>query len=253
MATKNIAVKKKKKSWLSIQAPEFMGHAILGESNVYEKEELVGKTLCLNLATITNDMKKQNINVTFKVIGVHEGKGQTQLVDYVLVPSYIKRLIRRKREKVEDSFLAKTKDGKVVRVKPIAITNSDTYNSIVTKIRLGMKAMIRNELKEKTYDEFVTDLMSMKIQKAMKEKLNKIYPLKYVDVRQILLEEKGKVKDEEINEDLIFQTSKEEDIEEEEEEKKPAKKGKDSESEEAEEESEDEDESVADEEDLEDK
>jgi small subunit ribosomal protein S3Ae len=238
MATKNIAVKKKKKVWLSIQAPEFMGHAVLGESNVYEKEELVGKTLCLNLATITNDMKKQNINVTFKVVGIHEGKGQTQLVDYVLVSSYIKRLIRRKREKIEDSFLARTKDGKVVRVKPIAITNSDTYNSIITKIRLGMKAMIKNSLKEKTFEEFVSDLTNLKLQKEMKEKLNKIYPLKYVDIRQILLEEKGKIKDEEINEELIFR-AKEEDLDEEDEEKETKT---DSESEETEEEELDEEE-----------
>lgn len=237
MATKNIAVKKKKKVWLSIQAPEFMGHAVLGESNVYEKEELVGKTLGLNLATITNDMKKQNINVTFKVVGVHEGKGQTQLVNYVLVPSYIKRLIRRKREKIEDSFLARTKDGKVVRVKPIAITNSDTYNSIITKIRLGMKAMIKNALKEKTFEEFINDLMSMKFQKEMKEKLNKIYPLKYVDVRQILLEEKGKVTDEDLNEALIFKPSKEEDLEDEsDDEKEDSKEETDSETEETEEE-----------------
>lgn len=219
MATKNIAVKKKKKVWLGIQAPEFMGHTILGESNVYEKEELIGKTLCLNLATITNDMKKQNINVTFKVVGVHEGKGQTELVNYVLVSSYVKRLVRRSREKVEDSFLAKTKDGKVVRVKPIAITNADTYNSIVTKIRLGMKTLIKNALKEKTFNEFVNDLMNMKFQKEMKDKLNKIYPLKYVDVRQILLEEKGKVKEENLSEELIFKPSKEEEVEDSEEEK----------------------------------
>jgi ribosomal protein S3AE len=195
-----------------------MGNLLLGESNVYEKEELVGKTLNLNLATITNDMKKQNIIVTFKVTGVADNKGQTQLVNYVLVPSYIKRLIRRSREKIDDSFLARTKDGKVVRVKPIAITNADTFNSIITKIRLGMKSLIKTALKERTYDEFVNDLISMKYQREMKEKLNKIYPLKYIDIRQILLEEKGKVVDDNI-EFVLPVKSKEEDLDESPEEK----------------------------------
>jgi ribosomal protein S3AE len=214
MATKNIAVKKKKKVWLSIYSPESMGNLLLGESHVYEKEELIGKTLTLNLATITNDMKKQNINVTFKVVSVAENKGHTELVNYVLVSSYIKRLIRRNREKIDDSFLAKTKDGKVVRVKPIAITNSDTFNSIVTKIRLGMKALIKSALKQRTYDEFVNDIISMRFQKEMKEKLNKIYPLKYIDVRQILLEEKGKVKDDDDIEFVLPVKTKEEDLDE---------------------------------------
>ncbi|MFA6072675.1 MAG: hypothetical protein WC758_01005 [Candidatus Woesearchaeota archaeon] len=212
MATKNIAVKKKKKVWLSIQSPEFMGNVLLGESHVYGKEDLIGKTLNLNLATITNDMKKQNINVSFKVIDVVDNKGQTQLVNYVLVPSYIKRLIRRNREKIEDSFVVKTRDGKIVRVKPIAITNSDTYNSIVTRIRLGMKAMIKTALNQKTYEEFVSDLMSMKFQKEMREKLNTIYPLKYVDVRQILLEEKGKVQEDNLSPEDIFPQNTEEEV-----------------------------------------
>jgi small subunit ribosomal protein S3Ae len=218
MATKNIAVKKKKKVWLSVHAPEFLNNVFLGESHVYAKEDLVGKTLSLNLATIINDMKKQNINVTFKVVDVVDNKGQTKLVNYMLVTSYIKRLIRRKREKIEDSFLAKTRDGIVVRVKPIAITNSDTYNSIVTRIRLGMKAMIKNALKQKTYEEFVSDLIAMKFQKEMKDKLNKIYPLKYVDVRQIILEEKGKVGEDDSEEEIVL--TKEEDVEEDESEDK---------------------------------
>ncbi len=196
MATKNIAVKKKKKVWLSIYSPDFMGNIFLGESFVYGKEDLMGKTLNLNLATVTNDMKKQNINVSFRVIGVEDGKGQTQLVNYLLSPSYIKRLIRRKRNKIEDSFLVKTRDGKVVRIKPIAITNNETYNSIVMRIRAGMKDMVRRAVKEKTYEEFIVDILALKFQKEMKDKLNKIYPLKYVDVRQAVLEERGIVTEE---------------------------------------------------------
>ena len=156
----------------------FRGNIFLGESFVYGKEDLMGKTLNLNLATVTNDMKKQNINVSFRVIGVEDGKGQTQLVNYLLSPSYIKRLIRRKRNKIEDSFLVKTRDGKVVRIKPIAITNNETYNSIVMRIRAGMKDMVRRAVKEKTYEEFIVDILALKFQKEMKDKLNKIYPLK---------------------------------------------------------------------------
>jgi small subunit ribosomal protein S3Ae len=221
MATKNIVVKKKKKVWLSIYSPESLGNLMLGESNVYEKEELIGKTLSLNLATITNDMKKQNINVTFKVTDVSDNKGRAQLVDYVLVASYLKRLVRRSREKIEDSFLARTKDGHIVRVKPIARTNADTFNSIITKIRLGMKALIRTALKERTYEEFVNDLISLKIQKEMKEKLNKIYPLKYIDIRQVSLEEKGKLVDDNV-EFVLPQKAEEEDLDESSEEKSEA-------------------------------
>lgn len=189
MAVKNVSTKKRaKKNWVSIYAPDVFNKAFLGESYVYGKEDLIGKPLNLNLATFSNDMKKQNMNILFKVANVHEGKGQAEIMGLVLSQSYIKRLVRRGKNKVEDSFLAKTSDGKTIRVKPVIITNARTHQSVISKLRLEARTLVKRILKKSTLDQFIKDLTDLKIQKELKEKLQKVYPLRYFDIRQVSTE-----------------------------------------------------------------
>ncbi len=202
MAVKNVSTKKKsKKAWVSVYAPDIFNKAFLGESYVYGKEELIGKTLNLNLSTFTNDMKKQNMNVFFKISGVHEGKGQAEVIGLILSQAYIKRLVRRGKNKIEDSFLAKTNDQKTVRIKPIMITNAKAHQSVVSRLRLEAKAHIKRMLKNHTVESFIKELTDLKIQKEIRDKLQKIYPLKYFDVRQVVLE-----KDKVVVDELIAET-----------------------------------------------
>lgn len=198
MASKNVVVKKKKKNWYTLYAPESLNNAFLGETTVYAPEAMIGKTVSMNLAMITGDMKKQNVITTFRVTEVKEGKGLTELVGYSLSLAYIKRLVRRKRDKIDDSFLAKTKDSKIVRVKTVAMTNSKTYDSASSAIRLSLRAKIKKALKEATFEEFVNSLVNIRLQKEWKNSLGKIYPLKFLEVRYVSLEDvKKNIKDEE--------------------------------------------------------
>ena len=61
-------VKLKKKQWYQIVAPNQFDNVTLGETLVAEPKAMLGKTLTHNLMNLTNDTKKQNINIHFKVI-----------------------------------------------------------------------------------------------------------------------------------------------------------------------------------------
>ena len=199
MATKkNISAKRKKKAWYGLYAPESLNSAFLGETHVYSSSELIGKTVKMNLSMITGDMKKQNVVTTFRVNEFKDNKGLSELIGYALSLAYIKRLVRRKRNKIDDSFLAKDKDGKLVRIKTVVMTNAKTYDSANSAIRLSLRAKIRKTLKEMSFNEFVNALINIRLQKDWKSSLNKIYPLKFLEVRHASLEESKKVlKDEE--------------------------------------------------------
>ena len=115
---KVVAKKVKRKRWYTVLAPALFGEKILGESYVAEPANLVGKFLSLNLMNVTGDPKKQNINAKFKVVKVADGKGHTELQSFNLLPSSVKRIVRRGRDKITDSFLCVTSDKRLVRVKP---------------------------------------------------------------------------------------------------------------------------------------
>jgi len=93
-----------KKEWYPILAPKIFQNVVLGETHVYEPEQMVGKCLTKNLMSLTNDVKRQNININFKVVNVQNGKGLTDIIGYYMVQSSIKRLIRKNIEKISMSF-----------------------------------------------------------------------------------------------------------------------------------------------------
>lgn len=181
----NTSTKRKKKVWVPIYAPKMLNDAYLGESLVSDKDAMVGKSLTLNLSIFTRDMKKQSTDVSFRVKSVVDNKGLTDVTGLSLTNSYVKRLVRRGKSKVEDSFLAVTKDGFTLRIKPIVITNNLVNSEIKSKIRSIAKEELTNLAAGNNVEDVYEVLLAQKIQKELKDKMSKLYPLRYVDVRQI--------------------------------------------------------------------
>ncbi|MGM5482912.1 MAG: hypothetical protein ACQESF_05595 [Nanobdellota archaeon] len=178
-------VKWKKKKWVKIIAPKTFKSAVLGESLVLSTQNLVGKTVESNLMTLTGDMKKQNINVKFRVNKITEGQAHTTFKSYKLIPSSVKRMIRRTRDRVDHSFLAKTKDGFTIRTKPLIITNSNTSNTVLTLIRKKTEALLSKHLAKISLDEFVSEVLNHKIQNELKKQVKDVYPIKICEMRAI--------------------------------------------------------------------
>ena len=146
------AVKVKKKKWHPIIAPKQFNEVVLGETYVSETTEIASKYLTANLSTIMRSMRKQNVNIHFRVTEVKDGKGYTIIIGYSLINAAIKRLVRRGRDKVADSFICKTKDKKIMRIKPLIITMHKGTKSIQSAIRLEARRVIREFAFSKTAD-----------------------------------------------------------------------------------------------------
>lgn len=182
MAIKS-TIKKKKKVWIPMYAPKFLNESFLGESLVSDKQAMIGKSLTLNLSIFTRDMKKQSTDVSFKVKSIVDNKGITEVTGLSLTNGYVKRLVRRGKSKVEDSFTVKSKDGRTIRLKPIVITNNVVNQSVASKIRALTKEKLTELVEKHSAEEFFELLLQQKSQKDLKDILSKLYPLRYVDVR----------------------------------------------------------------------
>lgn len=178
-------LKWKKKKWVKIVAPKEFKSASLGESLVMAPENLVGKTVESNLMTITGDMKKQNINVKFCINSIKDGQAVTSLKSYNVIPSAVKRMVRRARDRIDHSFVAETKDGAKVRVKPILITAANTSNSVLTMLRKKTEALITKHLSKTKKDDIITEVLNHKLQSELKKHLKDVYPLRVCEIRKI--------------------------------------------------------------------
>jgi ribosomal protein S3AE len=176
-----------RKEWFQILAPRIFNNAYLGETHVFESRQMMGKGLTANLMNLTNDSKRQNININFEVIDVQNDKGITNIVGYFMVPSSVKRLIRRNIERIDMSFSCKTSDNKDLRVKPLMITRSATTGSVVAKIRKTARDFLVKHIANSTYDGLISNLVNHNIQSTLRKDLSKIYPLRICEIRSMEL------------------------------------------------------------------
>jgi len=186
------AAKVRKKKWIPVLAPKIFNNAHMGDTHVGEEEEVLRKGMTLNLSTVMGDMRKQGYVARFDITKIHEGKAYASLTGLVMTPSGTKRLLRRGRSKIEDSFLVRLKDERIVRVKPLLVTISRCSKAAQTSIRLSVREKLKEVLANSTLDSFVNEIIGVKIQRVLKDIGNKHHPTRSADIRAIVLLPKHK-------------------------------------------------------------
>ncbi len=174
-----------KKEWYPIIAPKIFQNAVLGETYVYKPEQMIGKCVIKNLMSLTNDVKRQNINLNFEVANVQNGRAFTNITGYYMVQSSIKRLVRKNIKKIDMSFSCKTSDNKNLQVKPLLITRAATTGSVATKIRKNAQDFLVKYISSISYDNLINDLVSHKLQNFLRKETNTIYPLRVCEIRSM--------------------------------------------------------------------
>ena len=185
-------VKLKKKQWYQIVAPKQFENVVIGETLVSDANAMLGKTLTHSLMNLTNDIKKQNVNIHFKIVEIEGNKGKTSIIGYEIIPYSVKRFVRRNSEKMDLSFTCETADKVFLRVKPLVITKADVKGSIAAKMRNSIVQSLIKTINKMKYDELINDLISHKLQSLMRENLNKVYPLKVCEIRYAGIEYRAK-------------------------------------------------------------
>lgn len=182
---KQIKAKTKKKRWMPIVAPKSFNSTVLGETYVAEAEEALDKSVRTNLMVLADDPRKQMYNLRFDIHSVKDGKAETQLISIEMTPSYIKRLIRRNRDKIEDSFIVRIAGGRMVRVKPVIVTRTLTSKPAQTEIRLMVRQKIKEIYNKMRMDDIVHDMIEGRTQRILKDICSKTHPVRSADIRHV--------------------------------------------------------------------
>jgi small subunit ribosomal protein S3Ae len=186
---KKTETRAKKKKWFQILAPKIFLEQVLGETYKHDAESMVGKSLTVNLMNLTGDPKKQSVNVTFRVTQVKDSKGITGCVSYKMSSAGVKRLVRRNRARIDDSFVVRTSDGKHVQIKPLILTRFTTNKSVLSAMRKAVREHLQKHMATSTFDSFIKDLVAFKVQSKLREILKKIYPVVACEIRFLKLED----------------------------------------------------------------
>ncbi|MBW3021989.1 hypothetical protein KY328_03645 [Candidatus Woesearchaeota archaeon] len=184
------SLKIKKKRWIPVVAPKVFRNVVIGESHVLDPENLVGRIMKVNLMNLTNDIKKQNMYVDLKVKEIKNANAQTEVIGYGMTTASIKRVVRRNKDKIDDSFVVETANNLNVRVKPLMLTRNKASGSAKSSLVRINREKIAEYMKKNNYDTFVQEVISTKFQRGMREQLGKVYPLRLYEIRAFKIESK---------------------------------------------------------------
>jgi small subunit ribosomal protein S3Ae len=184
---KKIETKAKKKRWCTLIAPKTFLEQEIGETLFELPKSIIGKKVTVNLMALTGDPKKQGFNVTFEITEVKENSAMTECIAFEMTPASVKRMVRRGRERLDDSFVAMTNDGKLVRIKPFMLTRFNTSKSVTTAIRKLVQREVQKYVNSNTFDSVVKDLVANRLQSKVRELLKKIYPTNVFEIRRLYL------------------------------------------------------------------
>lgn len=178
-------VRKGKRKWYPIHAPALFNQQLIGETMVWETEAMLDKPLKVNVMSLTGNPKKQNMEAHFIVTDVKEGVAHTKATGLHLQHNAAKRLARKGRSKVSDSFLAKTANDELIRIKPIIMTRSKADNAIQRALRAKAKQVIRAFTAQYNIETLITEIVQGRLQRFVKDQLEEVFPVRSADIRSL--------------------------------------------------------------------
>ncbi len=193
MAVKKVSKAKKgiRKKFYEVEVPMISARVSLYGAS---EEEFDGRAVKLDL---TRSLRGRSFELRLKI--KWDGKkliGEPRSLG--LIGSYIRRMMRKGVDYVEDSFIAECKDVKL-RVKPFLITRNRVSRGVRNALRETARKYLEGHLKTRSSKELFEEIMANKLQKNLSVKLKKIYPLAFCEIRvfEIVGElERGEVEEE---------------------------------------------------------
>ena len=217
-AARKVKDRWKAKSWYSVLAPPAFDSVTVADTLADNPGALINRVTAVSLQDLTNDFRKSHIKLFFKINKVEENNAHTQYAGHTLTSDYTRRMIRRRRSKVDGVYDVTTRDGAILRVKPFATTDKRIQNSQRKVIRETMKKTINDSAKAVSLNEFVKYIIDGKIGSDIYKNCKKLYPVKRVDISKteviqdptIMIEDKPKKPKKEEKEEEVKEETKEE-------------------------------------------
>ena len=165
---------------------------------------------------LTRILRGKSILMQFKV-SIEDNKAIAYPRGILLMSYFLRRMIRKGTDYVEDSFSADCKDA-TLKIKPFLITRRKVSKRVRRGLRERTREEIKKYLKERPSARIFDEILKNKMQKELSLILKKIYPLSLCEIKSMEIEKdldvKEKPKKETGEEKIDNKTKEEKEIEE---------------------------------------
>ncbi|MDD5317697.1 MAG: 30S ribosomal protein S3ae [Candidatus ainarchaeum sp.] len=189
MAKARVIDKWKMKKWYSVIAPDMFESREIGSMPADDDSRIMNRLVRISLGDVTGDLSQAYTLLVFRVAEVKGKTAYTRLVGHELSPSYLRSLVRRKRDIVNEVLDVTTKDGVQIRVKMSIYTARKASSPAKTAVRNAAHAEMVARAKEMDFATFEQEVIFGKFSSRIYKAIKKILPIKRIEVRKTEVKE----------------------------------------------------------------
>ncbi len=175
-----MAVAKKKKKFFDVDMPILKKETQLYSFTI---DELSGRLIKYDLTRL---LRGKNAILQLSV-EVKEGEATSKPREFRILPTFLKKMVRKGTSSVEDSFSAECKDA-IITIKPFVIARRKVSRAVRKALRERAKIEITEYVKNKPFEEIFKEVLKNQLQKPLSLKLKKTYPLSLCEIRSLKVE-----------------------------------------------------------------
>lgn len=174
----------KSKTWYNIETPDFISRTNIGSTLAETPEQLVGRVVETTVGEIANDFTKHNTKIRLEINDVNGDIANTRFLGHEITTDYLRSIVKRQTSRIDANLDVKTKDGYVIRVKPICFTVKRARTSQIKGIREVMNNIVKERAAELNFEQFIEEAIMGKLSANIYRNAKSIYPLRRVEIRK---------------------------------------------------------------------
>ena len=175
-----MATKKRKKKFFEVEIPLINKKTQL---QAYELNELNGRFMEYDLTRI---LRGKGMLLQL-IVEIKDGKAIAIPRRIKLMPFFLRRMMRKGTNYIEDSFSTTCNDAQI-RIKPFLISRKKVSRAVRKALREKAKEELIEYTKDKNLEVLFDEILKNHLQRSLSLKLKKIYPLSLCEIRVFKVE-----------------------------------------------------------------
>ncbi len=158
---------------------------VVGETPATDPKSVVGRNVQVSFSDLSGDRNKYYIKLNFRISDVSDGTALTVFNGMETTRDYIYRMVRKRSQRVELIKELETADKWKLQLTVITILNRNAEKMVQKKVRKEVSKILDNSAKKSGINDMVTRIISSNLQKEIKKKVTKTYPVRFAEVAKI--------------------------------------------------------------------
>lgn len=177
------------KSWYDIQAPSIFDEDTVTETPAENESQVLNRTVKENLNDLMDNADKYYADVSLKVTEVEGNKAFTEISEMECSSEFVSRMIREGSDRFDYVYDLRTADDREVRIKFVGATLRKTSSKKLSAVRNVIREILEEKGDTQSYEEIMENIFTDNIQEEVRDKANKIYPFRQLEIRKTELRE----------------------------------------------------------------